>query len=462
MPRSHGMLVVLPTGSGKSLCFMLPALLARHATLVIYPLLGLMNDQKRRFESAGISCVILRGGQTPQQRYALFEKLSCGEAKVLITNAECLSDSRLLHQIARIRFSMAVVDEAHTIVQWGTTFRPSYAAVGMLLEHLGIPLKLAFTATASEEIAKGLQHLLFLDRTPRVISAPTDRPNLIYHAEETLSPCHTISRILADPSHRPALIFAPTRRKCAQLAMRLGAIHHEWDVRYYHGGLSKDGRKEIERWYLASASGILVATCAFGLGMDKKDIRTVIHTAMPGEVESYLQESGRAGRDGKESHAWMLFPSPPQSALGHCFSKDACIRKSLMNLMGQELETCNGCDVCLSRRFPFREGEREIRNLVRFRPLLMKKRQAATWLKEDVLTTWEMEEILEAIMQLIKEKKLGVRFGRLFATFSFAWARGTCHTPLGGTHGNKSTNQGRHAPRKLPLPLWHPHQSGSS
>ena len=450
----HGLLVVLPTGSGKSLCFMLPAILAEHAMLVLYPLLSLMNDQKRRFEAAGIPCAILRGGQSVQERKRIFSDLASGRTKVLITNAECLSQPSLLHLVARIRFSMAVIDEAHTIVQWGTSFRPSYAALGMLLAHLGISQRLAFTATASEMVVEQLTHLLFLGHKPDIIDAPTDRPNIIYHAEATLSVSHTIFQILHRKTCRPAIIFTSTRLGAERLALRLGATHHQWEVRYYHAGLSKEGRKHIEDWFLNTPDGVLVATCAFGLGMDKKQVRTVIHTYVPGDVESYLQESGRAGRDHLESHAWMLYTSQPKGQLGSCFTSEACIREKLMELMGQDLKRCSGCDYCSGRHFPLREGEREIRNLLRFRPLMMGKMQAARLLKEDVLGTWETKEIEEAIDLLVKERKIFLVGNRLVAAFSFAWGGGTWHTPSGGTYGNTRANQSGHAPRNLPRSLW--------
>lgn len=450
----HGLLVVLPTGSGKSLCFMLPAIMVEHATLVLYPLLSLMNDQKRRFDAAGIPCAILRGGQGPQERKRIFSGLARGKTKVLITNAECLSQPSLLHSVARIRFSMAVVDEAHTIVQWGASFRPSYAALGMLLAHLGIPQRLAFTATASDMVVQQLTRLLFLGHKPEMIDAPTDRPNIIYHAEATLSVSHTIFQILRGKSSRPAIIFTPTRIRAERLALRLCAIHRQWEVRYYHAGLSKDGRKQIEDWFLGSPDGVLVATCAFGLGMDKEHVRTVIHTYVPGDVESYLQESGRAGRDRLESHAWMLYTSPLKGPLGRCFSSEGCIRKKLMELMGQDLEQCTGCDTCNGRHFPLREGEREIRNLLRFRPMMMGKMQAARLLKEDALHAWETKEIEEAIGLLVRERKIRLVGNRLVAAFSFAWGKGTWHTPVGGNYGDKRTNRSGHASRNLSFPVW--------
>ncbi len=414
-----------------------------------------MHDQKRRFDEAGIGCEVLKGGQTKEERRNLFRNLREGKSKVLITNAECLGQTPLLHKVARIRFSLAVIDEAHTMVQWGSTFRPSYARLGMLVAHLGIPCRLAFTATASTSIKTHLQKMLFLGHKPKVIEAPTDRKGIIYHSEATFSYIHTILRILDCPQSHPAIVFSPTRKKSELMANLILKRREGWDVRFYHAGMEKQKRKEVESWFQSSQDGVLVSTCAFGLGVDKKNIRTIIHTYLPSDVESYLQESGRAGRDGKKSDAWMLYTRAPRGELGACFTKYGCIRKKLMRLMGQEIVSCAGCDTCMKRIFLLREGEKEILGRVKSRPFLFDGKTLIRDLKEGVLPSWEKEDITFAIRILINEKKLSSLLGRIYPKFSFAWGKGTCHTfPLEGSHDERAGSQGGIPSKSISFALW--------
>ncbi|MCH3908102.1 MAG: RecQ family ATP-dependent DNA helicase [Sphaerochaeta sp.] len=417
-PQYHqGALVILPTGFGKTLCFSIPAVVMPDHMLVIYPLLSLMHDQIRRFAADGIRHVVIRGGQTKAQRDSVWNTLDEGKPTVIVTNAECVQQPGIRRRLSRYRFSMAVIDEAHTVSQWGTRFRPSYADLGIFLKFLDVRLVAAFTATASERIVTDLKQLLFCGSTPHVIRASADRDNISYHVERTLSKSHTIHRILSVPLWRPAVVFCPTRALCEQYAARFSSRERSIPVRYYHAGLGREGRQALERWFATRDDAVLFSTCAFGMGVDKKNIRTVIHLSPPHDVESYLQESGRAGRDGQPAKAFVLldhtdYPSP----LAMVFSqKERCIRSALLSLMGEEIDSCGGCDVCDHRLFPLRDGEREILSAVRSTPFWFTQRKLAETLTrpEAVLSQWSEHEAFQAIHTLLTEGRLFRLRGRL-------------------------------------------------
>jgi ATP-dependent DNA helicase RecQ len=422
----QGKLIVLPTGSGKSLCFLLPALLVEHLTIIIYPLLSLMNDQIAKLRSWGIPSVVIRGGQDRKERDASWETIARGEARIIITNAECLSMSDVYDHLVTLHFSLAIIDEAHIIPQWGSGFRPSYHAIGTILASLSVRQIVAFTATASPALEESISSLLFLGKKYRTVRVSSDRENIIYHRERTLSKTRSMAEILSSPLLRPSVVFCPTRNATVTLCHRFLVSHADIPVRYYHAGLEKDGREKIENWFSQSEDGVLFSTNAFGMGVDKKGIRSVIHAFIPEDVESYLQESGRAGRDGKEAHAFLLIdPKEEMEAQEHTTARSAltlafldekrCIRESLLGLMGEKGEGCSGCDVCLGRSFP-RDGEAEIMRVIRHNPFRFDKGGIARFLEESHLpsSSWNREELEEATGNLTILGLVGSWRGKLF------------------------------------------------
>ena len=373
-------IVLLPTGFGKSLCFQLPAFFLPHPTVVVYPLLALMEDQRRRLESSGLACALFRGGQTPKERAEAESAVERGEAKIVITNPECLVRPRLSSFLKEIRPSHITIDEAHCVSEWGASFRPAYLELGRIVEILDPPALSAFTATASPAVFEAVARILFGSSPYRVVEADPDRPNIRYSVVRTLSREHSLLR-LAMEMPRPLLVFCSSREGAQMLARLLSDRLGEDEIRFYHAGLERGEKKAVEEWFLSSEGGILCSTCAYGMGVDKKDIRSVIHYEAPSSVEAYLQEAGRAGRDGLSSRAVLLSGlddgdraklekdelrrSRFRSLLTYASSKEGCRRDGLLDLLGtprQGRGSCSGCDRCEGAVPASCEGETELRH----------------------------------------------------------------------------------------------------
>lgn len=298
-------LVILPTGAGKSLCFQLPAPLCPGPTLVVYPLIGLMSDQKRRLASTGIGVAVLKGGMTKTEKDEAFKDIESGKAKVIITNPETLSVPAITEFLGRAGVYHFVVDEAHCVAEWGDGFRPAYLLLGDAIEAIKPKVITAFTATASPPILKRVVEILFGTNTFRMIAGSPDRPNIRYEVRPTLSMRRAVREAVSSLP-KPCIVFAISRPGVEILAEDLRSTLPGIDARFYHAGLEKAERSALEDWFMASAEGVLCSTCAYGMGMDKSNIRTVIHFGVPASVEAYLQESGRAGRDGETSYAVLI------------------------------------------------------------------------------------------------------------------------------------------------------------
>ncbi|HCY73584.1 MAG TPA: hypothetical protein DHU75_05705, partial [Rikenellaceae bacterium] len=305
--KSTNILASLPTGSGKSLCFMAPILLTEGITICLYPLLALMSDQANRFISSSIYPVVLRGGMSKKERIDSFRLLKEKKSKVLITNIEMLSfliNSKEIDSIIE-RIETVVIDEVHTLLEWGESFRPSFLEIDKILQYIKPKNIFAFSATIDKVNGKRIIDKVFNGIKPYIVHSSSDRENIFYHSIRTLSLKRDILNILKDKALCPSVIFCNSREKTEDLALFLRK--YKFDAFYYHAKMSNENKKSTEKWFMNSQDGVLVATIAFGMGVDKNNIRSIIHTYIPLKASSFLQESGRAGRDGKLAYAVLLY-----------------------------------------------------------------------------------------------------------------------------------------------------------
>ena len=243
--RKINILGCLPTGSGKTLCFMYPILALKKRTVLIYPILSLMNDQARRFEKAGIPFVILCGGLDNTERQRIRREIIRNEYIAIITNVETLLSilKRDGLSFLRDKTEMIVIDEAHTAVTWGETFRESYLHLPEIIEAINPKIAMAFTATMDKEIGKGIIKYIFQSTHPYIVHESLDRENIFYHSVKSLCKRQEIIRILSDESKRPAIIFTRSRAEAEETA---SSLKKYFDIKYYHAGLSRGERKERE------------------------------------------------------------------------------------------------------------------------------------------------------------------------------------------------------------------------
>jgi ATP-dependent DNA helicase RecQ len=402
--------VIAPTGGGKSLCYQLPASILDGTTIVISPLIALMEDQVRALLERGIEATYLASTLDPEELRRREQAISEGVYRLVYVAPERLESNWLVDRLSRIQLALVAVDEAHCISQWGHDFRPSYMRIGAVLERLRPKRVLACTATATPLVRSEIQERLGLESEhAAVILRGFSRPNLHLSVVESDVAAERRKRMLqalADALGEPtsprggAIVYAATRRNTEKVADAVSKAG--WRAAAYHAGLSASLREQVNEAFAARRLDIVVATNAFGMGIDRPDIRTVVHVQAPGSVEAYYQEVGRAGRDGQPAHGLLLTSSGDlglrRRLIGYSGDGDrdaahvqqqwrlfldlmryveagTCRHDFILRYFGDDQETlggCGHCDVCerleeqrasggfdRSRRHAARNGQRK-------------------------------------------------------------------------------------------------------
>ncbi len=372
---------VLPTGGGKSLCYQLPALTGRGIAVIISPLISLMKDQVEAAQKKGIASAYINSSLTASQRRETYCTLKKGRIRLLYAAPERLVLESFLDHLEGLPLSLFAIDEAHCISLWGDDFRPDYLGLSVIPERFpAVPLA-AFTATATLRVQQDIIEKIGF-RNPLIVRAPFDRPNLFYAVFPKKGQDLQILSLLGSQRNEQGIIYCGTRKKVAETAAFLKSAGIR--ALSYHGGMAAEERAHCQDAFMRGAVSVIIATVAFGMGIDKSDVRFVIHMDMPASLERYAQETGRAGRDGKPSlcvlfygradvirHSYFIGKMEDDSrrriaaeqldamvafAEGHL-----CRRKELLSYFGEEFpqDSCTWCDICrpdMVKRRNGREG----------------------------------------------------------------------------------------------------------
>jgi ATP-dependent DNA helicase RecQ len=303
--KGQDLFVVMPTGGGKSLCYQLPAILLEGVTVVVSPLLALMKDQVDALTSKGIPATLINSTISGAEQQQRIRRMREGEFKLVYIAPERFRSRSFLQALGQVTIGLFAVDEAHCISQWGHDFRPDYFRLGSVLTELGHPQTAAFTATATPEVRADIVKRLGLEN-PAVFVAGFARPNLRFIVTESQSESEKYKRLRElIQRHRTGIVYCATRKRVDQLSEEL----RSWGVRVvsYHGGIDDSAREEAQNRFAQNNCDVVVATNAFGMGIDRADLRFVTHFEIPGSLEAYYQEAGRAGRDGEPAECELLF-----------------------------------------------------------------------------------------------------------------------------------------------------------
>jgi ATP-dependent DNA helicase RecQ len=362
-------LVVLPTGGGKSLCFQAPALALPGLAVVVSPLISLMKDQVDALVNCGVRAACVNSTLTAGEKREIADEIRAERLKLLYLSPERLLTDRTLDFLAQVPLSFFAIDEAHCISEWGHDFRPEYRGLRVLKDRFPKVALHTYTATATPHVRDDVVRELGL-REPEVLVGSFDRPNLIYRVRRRSDLLKQIREVVDRHADEPGLIYCIRRTDVEEIAAQLASLGYQ--ALPYHAGLSDEDRRRNQDAFINDRCRIIVATVAFGMGIDKSNVRYVIHAAAPKSLESYQQESGRVGRDGLEAECWLFHSAgdfqtwrrlqqdlPPHAfeiALQLLDGIDGyangvtCRHRALTSYFGEELpiENCGACDVCLA------------------------------------------------------------------------------------------------------------------
>tara|TARA_A100001015_G_C15032340_1_gene734021 strand:+ start:1502 stop:3559 length:2058 start_codon:yes stop_codon:yes gene_type:complete len=368
MNNYENVLAVMPTGGGKSLCYQLPAVIREGTALVISPLIALMRDQVRSLTKAGVAAASLHSQSTDEEISAVLAKARSAQLKMLYVAPERLGSIKFINLIRSLKVSLVIVDEAHCISQWGFDFRPDYLKIGSLRRVLGDVQIAAFTATADPETQRDIVSALFTKK-PKIFVNGFDRPNIRLSCKFKDKPRFQLLDFIQNYKNQSGIVYCSSRAKTEVLAKALN--DNGYKSAFYHAGMTSDKRKRVEDQFQSDCGRIVCATVAFGMGIDKPDIRYVVHADLPKSIENFYQEIGRAGRDGLKSESLLLYNLNDvrfrrmqidessgtlerkisehgrlNSLLGFVESKHCRRSKILEYFERKSISSCQNCDLC--------------------------------------------------------------------------------------------------------------------
>lgn len=363
----HDSVVVLPTGGGKSLCYQVPALCSKGIAIVVSPLIALMKDQVDGLRTCGVPAAFINSTQSSSERYNVANDVRSGRLKLLYISPERLVQDKTIEFLKECNVSFIAIDEAHCISEWGHDFRLEYRQLNVLREQFPQVGIHAFTATATEQVRRDIARQLKL-RDPEVLVGSFDRPNLIYRADRRENITEQIKSVIERHKNESGIIYCTSRRETEEIAELVNAFGFK--ALPYHAGMDDYSRRENQESFINESVDIIVATVAFGMGIDKSNVRFVIHVGMPKSLENYQQESGRGGRDGLLAECCLLYSmqdfmrwkrtveegsnesrGPAMrslQAMADYANGIVCRHRKLVAYFGQEYdkENCGACDIC--------------------------------------------------------------------------------------------------------------------
>ena len=424
---------IMPTGAGKSICYQVPALMLPGVTLVISPLISLMADQVAALRSAGIPAAYLNSSLTPRQLDLAIERAREGQYRIIYVAPERLETASFLSFARSVRIAMIAVDEAHCVSQWGQDFRPVYLRIADFVDQLPVrPVMGAFTATATERVREDVIRLLRL-REPVVATTGFDRPNLYFEVVKPKNRYGALSAILSEKRGESGIVYCATRKTVEEVCEKLQL--DGFAAARYHAGLSDEERRANQEDFQYDRVQVMVATNAFGMGIDKSNVRFVIHYNMPRSMEAYYQEAGRAGRDGDPAECvllyggqdiitakWMIQHSAPNEELSiteqnrvrrlelqrlntmidYC-TGGGCLRRRVLRYFGDKAdEECGACGYCTGGRYGGTADIQRVRSRRKGNPIMREPVKIdASGMKEDLF-----ERLRAVRMELAKAEKV--------------------------------------------------------